>query len=180
MDTVETVTPLVVALAALIADRFPELGGRSIAVSEVDPFNNKTNVPTLPIAVTALLGETATSSKYGGGKIELTQDVMAHFIFEPVKYSRADGAESPFFAFYDYEAMRDRMIAATMKWRSPRGASLAYVALDVESDEFAVYLTFKFRATETWCADRVPPEEEPRAFTITANTCQTLYPPQAC
>ena len=120
MEPNELRPPLIVALAALVAEAFPELGGRSIAVSEVDPFNNKTSVPTLPIAFSALVGEQAVQPE-NGGRTKLSSDVLLQFVFKPVKYTREDGAATPFFAFYDYEAIRDRLLTALNGWRTPAG-----------------------------------------------------------
>lgn len=142
---------LIVAFAALVAANFEELGGRSIAVSEVDPFGDKTNVPTLPIAFTALVGEQASQSSNGGGQIKLQSDILLQFVFTPIKYQREDGAATPFFAFYDYEALRNRLLAAVHGWRTPNNGGLAYKSLDVTSDEFAVYIAFRFTASEVWC-----------------------------
>ena len=146
------------ALANAIADTFPELGGRSIAVSEVQPFGDKTNIPTLPIAVTALVKETGKQVQHGGGQIELTDDILVQFIFEPVKYTLSGGSDSPFFAYYDYESIRDRMLSMTQNWRSPRNAGLSFKQMDVESDEFAVYIAMRFSLSEQWC----PQDEGPQ------------------
>lgn len=145
------IEPMLPALAKVIADSFPELQGRSLAVSEVDPFRDKTNVPTLPLAVCALVGEQAQQSPYGGGLIELADDILIQFIFEPVKYTLKGGSDSPFFAYYDYETLRDRLLNVLQVWRTPRNGGLAFKTLDVESDEFAVYIAFRFTVSEKWC-----------------------------
>lgn len=118
--------PVIVALAEAIAIWFPDLGGRSIAVSEVDPFGDKTNVPTLPLAVTALINETAVQSSNGGGKITLSDDIVVQFIYASVKYNRQDGAVTPFYAFYDYEAIRDRLLTNIHSWRTPRNGGIQF------------------------------------------------------
>lgn len=142
---------MIPAIAAAIAEWFPELNGRSIAVSEVEPFADKTNVPTLPIAVVALVAETGEQTRNGGGKINLTSDILVQFIFEPIKYNREDGSELPFFAFYDYEPIRDKLLEQTAKWRGPGNFGLSYTGLTVESTPFAVYIAFSFTAVKDWC-----------------------------
>ena len=173
--------PLIQALARAVAEWFPELGGRSIAVSEVDPFSDKTNVPTLPIAVTALVSENnANASPTGGNtRIQLEADILVQFIFEPVKYQREDGQDSPFFAFYDYEALRDRLIIGLRDWRTPRGGAISYRALDVESDEFAVYLAFRLRSSETWAPCPVENDCAPMPRPATVDIKYRLYPCKA-
>lgn len=160
---------MVESLAASLAEWFPELGGRSIAVSEVMPFKDKANVPTLPIAVTALVSETGDQSANGGGSITLTPDVMIMFMFEPVKYSRGDGNILPFFAFYDYEALRNKLLHHLMEWRTPHNGGISYRSLDVESDEFAVYISFRLRVTEKWCR---PDTQEAIEATIAVKVSQ--------
>jgi len=144
------VTATLPALAAVVGEAFPELEGRAIAVSEIDLFRDKTLMPTLPVATVALVKETSSQAAHGGA-ITLTSDILVHFIFDPVKYTLSDGADSPFFAFYDYETIRDRLLHALEGWRTPKNAPIAYSALDVESTELAVYLTFRFQVTEYWC-----------------------------
>lgn len=169
--------PTLPALAKAIAETFPELEGRSIAVSEVDPFDKSTNIPTLPIAVVALVGETGDGSKVPN----LTDDILVHFVFEPVKYKKEDGKDSPFFAFYDYETLRDRMLSLARNWTSPRGSILRYRSLDVESDEFAVYIAMRFGMETRWCE----PEElaaKPVPFVITTSVLGAAgkCPPREC
>lgn len=148
-------TSTVEDVAARIAEHFPELKGRSISVSEVEPFRDKTNVPRLPLAVTALVNCSIQQTANGSGTVNLRDDILVQFIFEPTKYTMENGAESPFFAFYDYEAIRDRMLVVFKNYRTPRNGGLSFVSMDVESDEHAVYLAFRFTTVFRWC----PPEE---------------------
>lgn len=142
--------PLILDIAEKIAECFPELNGRSIAVSEVDPFDDKTNIPTLPLAFTALVSEAAEQSVNGGGSITLTQDLLIQFMHAPVKYNRVDGAVTPFYAFYDYEGLRNRLVNFMHGYRTPGNGGVQYRSMDVESSEYAVHITFRFRATEKW------------------------------
>jgi hypothetical protein len=145
--------PLILALAEAISVWFPDLGGRSVAVSEVEAFGDKTNVPTLPLAFTALIRETSDQGAKGGTNITITQDLLVQFIYEPVKYNRQDGTQTPFFAFYDYEKLRDRLLTFLSQWRTPRNGNVAYKSLDVSSEPFGVFITFNLQATERWCPD---------------------------
>ncbi|MGL5734763.1 MAG: hypothetical protein ACRCYS_07845 [Beijerinckiaceae bacterium] len=143
--------PLLIALSEAVALNFPELGGRAIAVSEVDPFDGKTNLPTLPIAFSALVAENATQSANGGGAIDITSDILLTFIFEPKRYQRQDGLDSPFFAFYNYEALRDRFLEMAVNWESPGGGKISYRSLDVESDPYGIWISLRFSIRERWC-----------------------------
>lgn len=159
-------TSLIPSLATELAKWFPEMGGRFIAVSEIEPFDNVTNVPRLPIGFVALLDETGK----GDGNVELTDDIVVHFSFEPVKYKSSDGQDTPFYAYYDFEPVRDKLLTFTRQWRSPRGVKLSYRSLVVDANEYAVTLLFRFNATVRWCE----PEElaaKPVEFDITTRVC---------
>lgn len=146
--------PMLPALAKAVSQAFPELQGRALAVSEVAPFNDKTNVPSLPIAYTALIGESSNQTSRNT-KIDLVDRIMVALMFDPVKYQREGGEDTAFFAFYDYESIRDRMLMLAKHWETPRGGGLVYKTMDVESDEFAVYINFVFEAHERWSEDCV-------------------------
>lgn len=175
--------PMIVAFAKLVGETFPILGGRSIAVSEVDAFKAKANLPDLPIAYAALLAETSNQGNSGNGNFEIKQIVLLQFMFEPERYKTEKGNSTPFFAFYDYESIRNQLLSATVKWQTPRGAALAYRSLDVESDEMAVYITFKFETVERYdwnryCYNKKFDEaQRPITFTISSNMC---YPESPC
>jgi hypothetical protein len=173
-DEKQPVEPTLMALARDIAVWFPELHGRAIAVSEIDIIRDKTNLPSLPLAAIALVSEVAEQSENGSGQIIIRDDILIHFVFEPVKYTRADGKETPFYAFYDYETLRDRLLERLKNWRTPRGGGLAYISLDVESDEYAVYIAFRFRAKETWCNPNpdIPENELPHEVVILSRILQ--------
>lgn len=151
MASVEPIEGILPAFARAIKDAFPELEGRSIAVSEVDPFN-KGNMPTLPIAVVALLRGLGIQNKSGGGSIHLEDEILLQMIFTSVKYANRAGDESPFFAYYDYEEIRDRVLTVTQSWRSPRNIGLQYRGMDLESDELGTWITFRFGTSQKWCA----------------------------
>lgn len=159
---------LIPALAAACAKWFPEMDGRFIAVSEIEPFDNASDVPTLPIGFVALVSETGTQGNTGG-LINISDDVMVHFAFTPVKYKNAEGLDTPFFAYYDYEPIRDKLLSYTQAWRSPRNMGLQYRGMAVEATPLAVYITFRFTVAGKWCQ----PDEfaaKPIDFTIIANT----------
>ena len=162
---------LLVEVAKLIADEIPEVEGRSFAVSEVMPFNKDTIVPKLPISVTALLNENGTQSRNGGGKIELTDRVLIQFLFNPVKYKDSEDRDLPFFAFYDYEPLRDKVLTLLHGWRSSRNVGLSFRSLDVESDDHAVYIAMTFEAVDQWC-----PHEQEAAGTIRQIQTNILTP----
>jgi len=138
-------------IAKAVAAAIPELEGRAVAVSEVQPFASKLTVPTLPIATVGLINERASQSKTGGGRIRLESDIAIFLFLEPVKYTLKNGADSAFFAYYDYEDIRDRILSY-IRNKATIGANLSYNGLAVNSDEFAVYIELRFTATDyQWC-----------------------------
>jgi hypothetical protein len=161
---------LIPSLAAACAEWFPEMEGRFIAVSEIDPFNNATNIPTLPLGFVALVTEAAQQAN--SGPITIADDILVHFAFKPVKYKNAENQDTPFFAFYDYEPLRDKLLVLVQGWDGPRNERLLYKSMDVNANEYAVYITFRFGTSAKWC----PPAElmaTPVAFNVAVKMIAT-------
>lgn len=169
------VQPTIPALAAEIARRFPELGGRSIAVSEVDPFADQSNTSQLPIAVVSLGREDGQQGKHGGA-ITLTDNIVVHFIYEPSKYKNKEFNDTPFFSFYNYQPIRDELLSMIKAWSTPEGGVLTYQSMSVSSDEGAVYMTFNFATTFKWCD---PAEADP-AFVVDGVVKRIVQPTSKC
>lgn len=147
--------PLLPAVAKAIAEWFPELGGRAIAVSEADI--TRENMPTLPVAFIALARETADHAwKGANGKMAITSEFVIEFLFKTEKYKLSDGSESPFWAFYDYGAIRDKLWTEFVAWRGPGGEAIEYVSMDIDADPFSVNVAFVCRAHFNWCPDEKP------------------------
>ena len=143
---------LLPALAEAIGEWFPELGGRSIAVSEVDI--TKENVPTLPLAMVAFIRSTSDpSTKARVSNFEIGDTIVVDFWLEPARYKRANGTETPFWSYYDYEAIRDKLLTKLVRWESPNGEIVTYRGLTIEATQLAVTLTFTFMVTFRWCPD---------------------------
>jgi hypothetical protein len=169
--------PLLPTVADAMKELFPDLDGRSLAVSEADI--TRENMPTLPLCMVALARNDAVNWnwKSGAAKNELFDDFIVEFWLPPLKYKRADGSESPFWAFYDYEAFRDVVLTWAISFVGPRSQRLEFRNLTVESDQYALVLSFRFRAHFNWCAPE--PEAgacEPRIMT-TAFFSGVLVPP---
>lgn len=149
--------------AAAIAEWFPELGGRAFAVSEVDPFDNKTNIPTLPVAVVALVRETYNHNWRGRTtEFDFITNFVVEFMLPPSRIQRANGSETPFWSFYDYKKIRDGLLSNFPKWE--HGGGIEFVSMDQEADPLAVYISFSFNRHARWCAD---PEEDPKPVPVT-------------
>lgn len=157
------VKPMIPALAKAVADAFPELGGRCLPVTEVQQFNADSNVPTLPIAIVALGGERGSGGN--NSVINIGSEVIIEFILKPTKYQKGN-KDTPFFAYYDYEPTRNGLLALMQSWRSPGCGGAAYQSMNIESDEFAVYLSFTFVVTEQWSG----PEQSPDGTVVIVAT----------
>lgn len=137
-------------IAARVSEVFPELNGRSIAVSEIEPFKDAREVPTLPIAVVALApGGTGQQNTHGGGRIRMTDNFVIEFIVQSERY-KAKGKVLPFYSFYDYEAVRTRLLSGLRSWTNECNIGVAYRGIDVEANQFAVYITISVSMTFDW------------------------------
>lgn len=146
------------ALARAIGEWLPELGGRAFAVSEAEVTTE--NVPTLPLAMVALQKESAEHSGSSNAQPLIKEDILVQYWVRPARYERADGSESPFWSHYDYGNVRDRMLAGAIEWRSPRSSRLKYISMDIEADQLAVVLTFRFEHAFKWCPPTRPSEAQ--------------------
>lgn len=151
--------PALLALADDLRALFPEVGGRAIAVSEAEI--TKENLPDLPLIMCALVRDLAEGTAKSNQPYELTETVVVEYQVKAERYKKADGSESPFWAYYDYEPVRDRLIAFSREWRSPRNGILTYRGMDIESDRRAVVMTFSFEHKFLWCAREANVETPP-------------------
>ena len=153
-----SVSPLLPSLASDLKDWFPESGGRVIAVSNSEV--TRENMPSLPLIMLALDKETATHHQKSGAYPEITEEFRVEFWSTPGRYRREDGSETPFWSFYNYAAVRDRLLARLRDWQSPQGSRLQYVELEVESHPFATVLCFHFKHEFRWCPDVVDTDDD--------------------
>lgn len=144
--------PLLPAIAKAIAGWFPELGGRSLAVSEAEI--TRENMPTLPLVMVALIRENADHAwKAPNGKMTLDDDFMIEFMMKSERYKKTDNSESPFWAFFDYEAIRDKLWTNLSDWKGPGGQRIEYVSMDIDADQYSVNISFRCKAHANWCPD---------------------------
>lgn len=139
-------------LVQQIAQWFPDLQGRCIAVSDAEI--TKENMPTqLPLAIVGLQKIMFTPTAKTGRKPEITEDILVQFWMKPERYKKKGGTESPFWSYYDYDKILDRLVAQLLQWETPRGTRLSVASMDFEVDsEFAVILTFNVHHVYHWCA----------------------------
>ena len=172
--TPKTQVQFLPALAEQIAEWFPELKGRSIAVSEVSITQE--NIPTLPLAVTAFtngLAEPPTRTRMG--TFDMADTFIVEFWLEPARYKKADGSETPFWSYYPYEEIRDNLLSHISEWDTPNGEIITYRRLQIGAEPFAVTLTFTFLMVFRWCSSLPPAQGIP--FKLAVNI---LTPKDCC
>ena len=139
------------ALAEAIATWFPELGGRSLAVSDAEI--TKENIPTLPLVMVAFTRSLAEPPmRTQATMFEILDTFVVEFWLSPARYKKANGSGTPFWSYYDYEEIRDTLLTNIAYWESPGGERVSYRGLQIEADPLAVTLTFTFLAVFRWCA----------------------------
>ena len=184
MEEVETIEFLP-QVAEWVAEWFPDLGGRSVAVTDGDI--TKANRPTLPFSLCALNREDATpataSSRSQNGNIEINEDFIVELWFPVQRFTLEGqtleaGVEKPFWAYYPTTAIRNRMISKMYRAFSDSAnkslGSISYTSMDIAADPQAVVLTFRFLRNYIWCPlDDEEDEEVPFTLSFTAcpSTC---------
>lgn len=141
------------ALVEAIKTWFPEMEGRVVAVSEAEVTPE--NMPALPLAMVALQKITGTQNARSNARPMLTEDILVQFWLKPERERLAKGSLAPFWTYYDYDAILDRLLLGTTIWVGPRGTGLGFNSMDIEADEFAVTITFRLTHETRWC----PPDE---------------------
>lgn len=124
---------------------------RSVAVSDIDI--TKENIPTLPlvlVAFTQSIGHQLLRSS--SEQFEVTDSFIVEFWLEPTRMkNKQTGKDTPYWNYYPYEFVRNKLIKGFLNWSGPNGERVAYRGLHVEADPLAARLTFTFIATFQWC-----------------------------
>lgn len=144
-------------LAKHIALWFPELDGRAIAVA--DAKITRQNMPTLPLVMLCFANELPGAAQTSAinisqrSQFELVDEFVIEFWLQPNRYVKEDNVESPFWSYYDYEAIRNRLLSALYKYTGSNNERIWYRGLSQEVDEFAEVLVFTMQARYNWCPD---------------------------
>ena len=142
------------ALAKDLSELFPELAGRVIAVSDVMVDPN--NLPTLPVCMLALR-KAVPAKVTSPRRPTIEEHFVVEFWYAPQRYTR-NGADTPYWAFYDYDTLQERVLTLTNDWISPRGSMLVFKGFTVDVNEYAVAICFQFVHTFYHC-DYSPSQE---------------------
>lgn len=136
-------------LGVWLKDVVPGIEGRTFAVSEVDPFTVD-NMPTLPIGFVGMVGQQVNTFP------ETVTTFVAEIVLEPIRALEGD-CETPFWAYYDIDAVRDA-VWARLPEIEDRWGRVIPTQVSVESDRLAVYISLTFTISQYW---RDPAECKP-------------------
>lgn len=151
------------AVAKQIRDWIPELGGRALAVT--DALITKDNVPTLPLVMVAPLRQDFTHN--GQGTMTVDEQFMVEFWLDPAR-EKGEKGETPFWSYYEYNDLRNKLFDAFATWRSPQNGTVRFISMDVDANALATVLSFRMGAVYQVCeSDRWEAPAE-----ITFNLCQ--------
>jgi hypothetical protein len=154
------------ALAAKLREVFPELGGRCTPVSEMEV--TRTNTPTFPVAMVALQDVVFNHSERSNKPPTSTETIIVEFWFGSRKKVKEGNKETPFWQFYNYEPLMQKMADLCMNWKTPRNYRLRMVRMDLESDELAVMVSFTLNHIYDIC---LTPEEALGPTRLVSNVC---------
>ena len=165
-------------LAKVLAAAFPELEGRAVPVSEAEITAE--NVPTLPTAMLAIVSEDYEWPEKTNTRPHITETFVIKFMLKPVKMRLKDGAESPFWAFYDARALRDRLFGVLHTYRSPAPMKgrVRPTRMDYGADQLATEISFTCVHKAFWCED--PPELLMPQGCLTVTACLVPAPTPEC
>ena len=169
---------ILVEFAAAVSLWFPEMKNRVVAVLDSDIKAD--NIPTLPLVMVALVNETSNYNPQTNASPKIVEDFIVEFWMEPQKYEVEEG-KSPFWAFYDYDMLRNRILKHLPEFVSSRDVRVQYVSLQTDNMQFAAIITMRFTHTYEWC----DLEEEERDCSPTLDgrplniTFSLQVPPQA-
>lgn len=135
-------------VAAQIREWIPALGGRALAVT--DALITKDNVPTLPLVMVAPLRQ--EFEHFGRGRMTIDEQFMVEFWLDPAREKGAKG-ETPFWSYYEYNDLRDKLFNAFATYRGPANATFRFISMDVDANELATVLSFRMGARYDICED---------------------------
>lgn len=138
---------LIETIAEKISEWFPELGGRSVAVMDAEITKN--NVPTLPICMVSPIRESAILNG-NGATVQIVPEIIIEFWMTPQKLKRDDGTESAYWASYDYEDLRNRLVYHLGSGEI-EGVITNYLGLTFETTSLAQILAFRFSFRQGFC-----------------------------
>ena len=153
-------------IAAKIAEWYPWLHGRSLAVSDDDISAN--NMPTLPIAMVASNEVGVLDGHINNNKAPFLYDDFVVEFWLAVERHKKDKSETPFFAFYDYYKTLQSLFYHLGRLAEERKSKFEFVSYTPSTTEKVVILTYRFR--QRFCLEEPEDmQEEPEDIIIRTN-----------
>jgi hypothetical protein len=134
-----------------LGPHFPEMGGRLFEVTDIDDISKDT-IPKMPLAVGAFL-RIVNSNPNALQMATVDETFIIEFWYEPLRYAKADGSESPFWAAFDHSAVIQKVVDIALKWISPNGSRLIFQEANLDCSPMAIMLAIKFSNKYHWCED---------------------------
>lgn len=150
------VSGLTGSLVREIERRFEDFGGPVLAVSDLKPLAQGTHGVPLPLVLVMATDESVVSGGISRGAtihapvIRIRYEVG--FLMQPVLH-RVRSDATAFYAHYDHERIRDRLIRMTMEWRPENGVAFGYSGMSVHAMPHCVMLCFRLQAEWVWCPE---------------------------
>lgn len=162
-------------MAAMVRQAFPELENRAIPVSA----ENVRDEQDLSLPACLLSLHSALPSPQAvlgtGADLSLQDDYVLHFLFPAEREVRTEAngteVELPLWRYYDYVMIRHRLFKAIHEFAGVNKIMVRFISLEVESDDLAVVLTFRFRQEFSWCDDDDCDTHEPVNIKLTLTGC---------
>jgi hypothetical protein len=137
------------AVANAIDGWFPEAGGRVVAVSDVSI--TRENIPELPLVLVAFKQSIGSQLEESHSELfKIVDTFLVEFWMKPERI-KAGGKETPYWSYYPYEYVRNKLINGFLDFEGPNGEHVAYRGLQVMTSPLAAHLSFTFLATYRWC-----------------------------
>lgn len=140
-------------IAKVVSNAFPELERRALAVAGVDAsFGAEQKAIKPPYALIGFAEGTGDGPVMLGQSmsVDLVDEFVIEMVMKPEKY-KSQAGETPLWAYYDFEIIRDRLFAALHNYGSEREIGFQFMSMTPNIDQNGVYIEFIFRQNYEWC-----------------------------
>lgn len=160
-------------IAATVSVAFPEFQGRVIPVAGIDAsFAAEQKAIKPPYSLVGFAESTGDGPVLLGHKSRknLVDEFVIEMTMVPQKYHSSAG-ETPLWAYYDFEIIRDRLFAAIEEFGQQREIIFEFMSMTPNIDQNGVYIEFVFRQTYEWCNQLDSNDGEPFKLSVTVDRC---------
>lgn len=138
-------------IAKKIAEWFPELDGRAIAIMDDDISEDAKEI-TLPLAMVSMNGVTPLQPVdiRQHDNLTLIEDISVEFWFKPERYPTKSGGKSPFWSYRDYLGVLSVLLHRFNDDPDFECFAIEFVSLNNGATEAAVMFELRFRLSRVW------------------------------